>query len=111
MPDQVDGRQTRQHRNRVVLVTLLVAIAALLGCVGVGVSLDEARQFDVGRYRVSYWRPPGNTCVLLTMSRCEGSIRHVTTYGLRHPAIWTPGRVEPFLYNAYSKTDPNCLDI
>jgi hypothetical protein len=109
MRDQADDRQRRWHLNRDVFVTLLVAMILLLGCVGVGVVIGEGRQLHVGGYRVSYWRPPGNTSVLLTMSKCEGSLRYVSTYGLRHPRTWAHYQGATFLYYAYSSTDPNCL--
>jgi hypothetical protein len=109
MRDHIDDRQTRRHLSRVVFVTPLVAMILLLGCVSAGVVLGEGQQLHVGGYRVSYWRPPGNACVLLTMSRCEGSLRYVSTYGLRHPRTWAHYQGATFLYYAYSSTDPNCL--
>lgn len=117
MPSEQDAEHQQEllaaHQQRLFdyplrLATLLVAVTLLLGSVGVGVLIGEGQQLYVGRYRVSYWRPPGNACVLLTMSTCEGSIRHVTTYGLRHPRTWARYQGASFLYYAYSSTDPNC---
>ena len=107
MGEPVEQRPPPRHLDRLALVGL-VTVLLLLGSCGVGVLSAEGQRLQIGGYRVSYWRPPGNASVLLTMSSCEGTIRHVITYGLRHPRIWTRYRGATFLYYQYSSTDPNC---
>jgi hypothetical protein len=108
MHEQVGAGPTRRRLNRLVLAPLIVAGILLFGAVGVGVSVAEGKQYHVGKYRASYWTSGGGDCVMLTMSACAGSTRHVTMYGLYHPRNWAQHDGNPFIYNAYSSVDTSC---
>jgi hypothetical protein len=109
MHEHGDGSPTRRRLNRLVLATLMVAGILLFGGVGAGVSIREGQPYTIGRYRASYWRPFGGDCVLVTISACEGGVRTVSMYRLRHPRSWARYNGDPFIYNAYSNTDTTCL--
>ena len=106
-----DDSQTRRPLNRPVLVALLVAVILLLGTIGAGVSIDEGQPFQVGKYRASYWRPFGGDCVLVTVSTCEGGMRSISMYGLRHPRSWARYDGVPFIYTSYTNADTRCLSV
>jgi hypothetical protein len=97
------------HRQRtpVLLARGILITITLLACAGATQFVRSGRPARIDGYQLSVLHMPG-LGGFLSMNICEGSVRRVSSYGIREPGTWMREDLDIIIHREYEGTDPNC---
>jgi hypothetical protein len=99
--------RTHSYSNRFAIAGFTLLVAVVLACGGAAQFVRAGSRARIGGYQLSGLHIPG-LGVFLSVNVCEGSVRRVSSYGIREPSTWMREDVGIIIHREYEGTDPNC---